>query len=78
MGINLANQTGREGKLSAAYAEAVSAYRADAPAPDNGAAAGGAFRLHPFDFHKLCGAANYSRLSLLWEVSFSSPAVRCD
>ena len=56
----------------------MSAYRADAPAPDNGAAAGGAFRLHPFDFHKLCGAANYSRLSLLWEVSFSSPAVRCD
>lgn len=43
MGINLANQTGREGKLSAAYAAAAAAY----------AAAGGkGFRLEPFDFHK--------------------------
>ncbi len=59
VGINLANQTGREGKLSAAYAAAAREY----------AAAGGAgFRLEPFDFHKQCGATNYARLGLLWEV----------
>ena len=58
MGINLANQTGREGKLSAAYKAAADQY----------AASGGAgFRLVPFDFHKQCGATNYARLSLLWD-----------
>lgn len=59
MGINLANQTGREGKLSAAYAAA---------ARDYTTAGGTGFRLEPFDFHKQCGATNYARLGLLWEV----------
>lgn len=59
VGINLANQTGREGVLSSAYADAVAAY----------ASSGGkGFRLEPFDFHKQCGAANYGRLGLLWEA----------
>lgn len=58
MGINLANQTGREGKLSAAYADAARAFSTGGPG----------FRLEPFDFHKQCGATNYERLGLLWEV----------
>ena len=60
MGINLANQTGREGKLSAAYAEAAAAY----------AAAGGkGFRLEPFDFHKQVGLVPDSllhRFPIVW------------
>jgi hypothetical protein len=56
--VNLANQTGREGVLSAAYADAAAAFAAQAPG----------FRLVPFDFHKQCGATNYARLQLLWEV----------
>lgn len=51
VGINLANQTGREGKLSAAYRETA----------DRFCAAFGGFRLVPFDFHKQCGATNYAR-----------------
>lgn len=58
VGINLANQTGREGKLSAAYADAVRAFSTTSPG----------FRLEAFDFHKQCGAANYQRLGLLWEA----------
>jgi hypothetical protein len=54
--INLANQTGREGKLSAAYAAA-----ADALGSSN-------FRLVPFDFHKQCGATNYKNLEILWNA----------
>lgn len=54
--INLANQTGREGKLSAAYANAAAALAAD----DIN------FRLVPFDFHKQCGATNYANLEILW------------
>jgi phosphatidylinositol 4-phosphatase len=54
--INLANQTGREGRLSAAYASA--AARAVSKVP--------ACRLVPFDFHKHCGATNYANLALLW------------
>jgi hypothetical protein len=54
--INLANQTGREGKLSAAYASAATA--AGIENPD--------FRLVPFDFHKQCGATNYKNLEILW------------
>ena len=55
--INLANQTGREGKLSGAYAEAAAAVTATNPA----------FRLVPFDFHKQCGATNYQNLQILWD-----------
>ena len=55
--INLANQTGREGVLSRAYAAAADAY---------GASKSG-FRLVGFDFHKMCGATNYANLSLLWD-----------
>lgn len=62
VGINLANQTGREGKLSAAYAAA---------ARDYTTAGGTGFRLEPFDFHKQCGAKNYARLGLLWEAIVS-------
>lgn len=53
--INLANQTGREGKLSGAYADAAAA----ATAPG--------FRLVPFDFHRQCGATNYANLEVLWK-----------
>ncbi|PSC73450.1 phosphoinositide phosphatase SAC8 isoform X2 [Micractinium conductrix] len=60
VGINLANQGGREGRLSAAYADAARAFAASGPGP-------AAFRLEPFDFHKQCGAANYARLAVLWE-----------
>lgn len=51
MAINLANQTGREGKLSAAYKEAA----------DAASAAVRGFKLVPFDFHKQCGATNYAK-----------------
>ena len=75
VGINLANQTGREGKLSAAYADAARAF-ATASASDGkeaaaaaGAAASAGFRLQPFDFHKECGATNYARLEVLWQAS---------
>jgi len=54
--INLANQTGREGKLSAAYAAAATALSVELPE----------FRLVPFDFHKQCGATNYANLEILW------------
>ncbi|KAL4539610.1 hypothetical protein Ndes2526A_g02636 [Nannochloris sp. 'desiccata'] len=54
--INLANQTGREGKLSAAYATAAAAVTNENPD----------FRLVPFDFHKQCGATNYANLEILW------------
>lgn len=53
--VNLANQTGREGKLSAAYAQQA----ADLSGRDD-------FRLVHFDFHKHCGATNYSKLNMLW------------
>jgi hypothetical protein len=71
VGINLANQTGREGKLSAAYADAASDFAAAAADGDTHAspAAAPGFRLVPFDFHKQCGATNYARLAILWEVS---------
>ncbi|KAL6785044.1 TEF21 [Auxenochlorella protothecoides x Auxenochlorella symbiontica] len=55
--INLANQGGREGVLSAAYVAAADAY----------AASRSGFRLVPFDFHAMCGATNYARLSVLWD-----------
>ena len=55
--INLANQTGREGKLSAAYASAAESVIKEVPA----------FRFVPFDFHKQCGATNYKNLSILWD-----------
>ncbi|EFN52170.1 hypothetical protein CHLNCDRAFT_59012 [Chlorella variabilis] len=58
VGINLANQTGREGRLSKAYAEAAAGFAATSS---------GGFRLEPFDFHKQCGATNYARLGILWE-----------
>ncbi|KAL4856549.1 Phosphoinositide phosphatase SAC7 [Chlorella vulgaris] len=69
VGINLANQTGREGKLSAAYADAASDFAAAAADGDTHAspAAAPGFRLVPFDFHKQCGATNYARLAILWE-----------
>lgn len=51
VGINLANQGGREGKLSSAYRDAADRY----------SASGSGFRLVPFDFHKQCGATNYGR-----------------
>jgi hypothetical protein len=54
--INLANQTGREGKLSAAYATAAAAVTKE----------NADFRLVPFDFHKQCGATNYANLEILW------------
>ena len=54
--INLANQTGREGKLSAAYASAAGFVAAE----------GVDFKLVPFDFHKQCGATNYANLEILW------------
>lgn len=63
--INLANQTGREGKLSAAYKAAADAVAKEHPN----------FRLLPFDFHKHCGATNYGNLELLWhEVSRDAAA----
>lgn len=54
--INLANQTGREGKLSAAYASAAASLPSETAR----------FRLVPFDFHKQCGATNYKNLEVLW------------
>jgi hypothetical protein len=74
VGINLANQTGREGKLSAAYADAARAFATASASDGKEAAAAGAavsagFRLQPFDFHKECGATNYARLEVLWQAS---------
>jgi hypothetical protein len=54
--VNLANQTGREGKLSAAYQAAADAIAGEVPS----------FRLVPFDFHRHCGATNYANLAILW------------
>lgn len=56
-GINLANQTGREGVLSRAYKHAADEY----------ATSRSGYRLVGFDFHKMCGATNYANLSLLWD-----------
>ena len=53
--INLANQTGREGKLSDEYKSQASQLEGRAD-----------FRLVAFDFHKHCGATNYAKLALLW------------
>lgn len=55
--INLANQTGREGRLSSAYRDSADRY----------CASFGGFRLVPFDFHKQCGATNYARCGWLLE-----------
>lgn len=67
-GINLANQTGREGKLSAAYAAAAAAMASDLPG----------FRLVPFDFHKQCGATKYANLEVLWrEITSEFAANGC-
>ena len=54
--INLANLTGREGKLSAAYSSAAAAVSREIEG----------FRFVAFDFHKECGATNYANLSKLW------------
>lgn len=66
VGINLANQTGREGVLSAAYADAARAYAAGG---------GNGFRLEPFDFHKQvrCGAVTSERGGPMW-LPGGSPA----
>lgn len=64
MAINLANQTGREGKLSAAYRDAA----------DRFSAAFGGFRLVPFDFHKQCGATNYARWATASEAGLGVAA----
>lgn len=55
-GVNLANQTGREGKLSAAYSAAAACTAEEVPD----------YRLVAFDFHKKCGATNYKNLEILW------------
>jgi hypothetical protein len=55
--INLANLTGREGKLSSAYASAAEAVGKEIQD----------FHFVPFDFHKECGATNYKNLSKLWD-----------
>lgn len=55
--INLANLTGREGKLSDAYASAAAAVSRELEG----------FRFVAFDFHKECGATNYANLSKLWD-----------
>ena len=55
--INLANLTGREGKLSAAYASAAAAVSREVEG----------FRFLAFDFHKECGATNYANLAKLWD-----------
>jgi hypothetical protein len=70
VGINLAIQTGREGKLSAAYADAARAFSTAGEGQEAaaGAADSAGFRLQPFDFHKECGATNYARLEVLWQA----------
>jgi len=55
--INLANLTGREGKLSAAYASAAAAVSREVEG----------FTFVAFDFHKECGATNYANLAKLWD-----------
>ncbi len=68
--INLANQTGREGKLSSAYREAAERY----------SAAFSGFRLVPFDFHKQCGATNYGRWGggrVFMRICRGSPSMGC-
>jgi len=55
--INLANQTGREGKLSSAYASAAENVKKEIDS----------FRFVEFDFHKQCGATNYKNLNILWQ-----------
>ena len=55
--INLANQTGREGRLSSSYYDAANVAAEKVPN----------CRLVPFDFHKHCGATRYDRLALLWK-----------
>lgn len=55
--INLANQSGREGKLSASYAWTANSVSKEVDS----------FRFVAFDFHKQCGATNYKNLSILWE-----------
>lgn len=55
--INLANLTGREGKLSTAYASAAAAVSREVEG----------FRFVAFDFHKECGATNYANLTKLWD-----------
>jgi hypothetical protein len=55
--INLANLTGREGKLSSAYASAAAAVSKEVDG----------FTFIAFDFHKECGATNYANLSKLWD-----------
>jgi len=53
--INLANQTGREGKLSNEYKSQANQLEGRED-----------FRLVAFDFHKHCGATNYAKLAMLW------------
>ena len=55
--INLANQTGREGRLSNCYSGAASVVGGEIST----------FRFVPFDFHKHCGATKYDNLALLWK-----------
>lgn len=55
--INLANLTGREGKLSDAYASAAAAVSKEVDG----------FTFVAFDFHKECGATNYANLAKLWD-----------
>jgi len=54
--VNLANQHGSEGVLSAAFKEEAERYAGKA----------GGMKLVAFDFHKQCGATRYDRLGLLW------------
>jgi hypothetical protein len=55
--INLANLTGREGRLSDAYASAAEAVSKEISN----------FKFVPFDFHKECGSTKYQNLSKLWD-----------
>lgn len=58
--ISLANQTGREGKLTSSYASTASVVSSTT---DNNS-----FRLVCFDFHKYCGATKYQNLKILWDA----------
>lgn len=55
--INLVNQHGSEGVLAQRFQEQADRF---------GKGKTG-FRLIPFDFHKICGATSYDKLSLLWD-----------
>jgi len=55
--ISLANQTGREGKLTSSYASTALAVTSDKQ--------NSSFRLVCFDFHKYCGATKYENLKIL-------------